>query len=264
MKNLILILLSLLFFSCTDNQETGDTTHKNTSKNKSPINDLKRDGVKGNIKTIFEATYHLENNYKTGEMIYYNKYGNIARGVSYNDAGDSTAAYTNIYDNDNYKISETGYNSLHKFTTSFKHDIKGNILEEETKDYGGIESDCKNIFRYDSNNNETENISVKVDSSDTYFFSQKLVYKYNDTQNKTEEYYYQRDKLSAKDTYIYDSRGNCIEEKEFCPPDSLKSVITYKYTSFDKFGNWTTKFLYPSNSYAAEDSMKIERSIQYY
>src|SRR5580692_9230032 len=118
MKNIFLLLACLVFYCCG-----------NKGTKKEPVNDLKENGLKGNVRVISEIIYHLYDNYKEGKKTYYNKYGNITRATNYNNSGDSTASYSDIYDDKNYKILETGYTTFSKYTTLFKYDNNGNNVE---------------------------------------------------------------------------------------------------------------------------------------
>lgn len=252
MKNR-LFLFTCLLFNCCSNK---------TIQNKH-INDLRNNDLKGNVKLIIETTYHLHDNYHESKKTYYNTYGNILRTTNYNNDGDSTASCSYLYNDSNYALLQTGYNTWSKYTSSYNYNKEKNTVQISDIYDDPLHTLGSCIQKYDNNDNLIESISYSTNSDkDTFRFH--LIYKYDQYNNKTEEYYYVQEKLGSKYFYDYDNKGNCIREKRVNAHDSIKSLITYQYLNYDKNGNWLMKLIKPLITDHAEETLEIERRIEYY
>ena len=117
------------------------------------------------------------------------------------------------YDDKNQNIQEQSYNSSDSSTmrTTYKYDNNGNITEERHYDISGLLS-CKATYRYDS-------------------------YGHN-----TEECNFNRDSLTQKIIFHYDSLGNIMEKQDYKSDNSLNTKTIYKYDNKSKLTEWCYYF----------------------
>ena len=184
-------------------------------------NDLERQKIKGQVKTITEKEYNatqdslmwisISNYNDTGNQVDFNTYSPdnklLSKSVfNYDDTTDT------LIDVKRYKAD----GSLN-VRTNRKYDVKGNIVEEDNFDPQNILF-MKAKSRYDMKGNQ-----MVKDCFDEYGI------------------------LYLKTNFQYDKKGHDIEEKEYDSHHGLKFTTTYDYENTDKNGNWRKRTTYKND-----------------
>ena len=185
-------------------------------------NDLDRQKLKGEIKTLTEKEYNA-----TEDSLMWISISN------FNDTGNQIDFYT--YSPDNVLLSRSIFNyddSIGKLSdikrskadgsinvrTTYKYDIKGNRIEE--------------------NNYDPQNVLFMTAKSRYDIKGNQMV---RDCLN---EYGI----LFLKTNYQYDKKGHDTEEKEYDSHHGLKFTTSYKYENTDKNGNWRKRITYKNDN----------------
>lgn len=235
-KKVVILLGAILFIcnGCTDNSKE---------------NDLKKENLKGKVKSIHTVWYRGVE--KFGEISkdkhissfkkIFNDAGYIVEDKSFGYAEDPTRKNIYIYDDKNRLIEQKRENFDQQFKSwwgeSFRHvykyDEKGNRIEEALYDIynqKGIYSVEK--YAYDNKGNMIEMNEYNSDGN----LEKKIKYSYDNKGNKIEENEYNQDgKPESRWRYKYDSFGNQIEASSFdFEKDKFNFTITRR---FDKQGN---------------------------
>lgn len=216
------------------------------------------------------VTYQYENGYlieeinfePNGSLSYrisykYDNTGNILEETFYNSASNVWARReTYKYDNKNNKIEWIDYLSdgTISLRSTHKYNEGGNEIEQNRYSSDGSLLD-KWIFKHDEKGNVIELYDYEPDGSlDRTFLKQ-----YDEKGNKIEVSIYRFGKLISKETWIYDEKGNIIDQTELGPNGSLIQKYTYK-NEFDNNGNWIKQISYEYDI----PLYVIEREIVYY
>lgn len=225
-------------------------------------NDLQKENLHGNIKSVretaYEVTYNDAGKLDKGEIkefIFdnslkkFNEQGNITEEIWYD--------FENIQDS---KRTNTQYNAKglptealieekdgSSIKVSLKYDEKGNLLEEIFHRKEGQE---KFSYKYDQKGNRIEHTAYDI----------KYSYQYNDKGQVIEENIHdEMDKISTKTIIKYDKKGNFIKKTAHYLDVSTKENYTYQYT-YDQKGNWVKRI-----EYKDKNPIQItERVIEYY
>ena len=183
-------------------------------------NDLERQNLKGEIKSVTEKEYNA-----TGDSLMWKSISN------YNDTGNQVDFYTYSPDNTLLSKSIFNYNDSGRLVdikrykadgtlnvrTTCRYDMKGNMVEENNYDNQNI------LFmtaksRYDMKGNR-----VVKDCMNEYGI------------------------LYLKTNYQNDKHGREIEAKEYDSHHGLKFTTSYDYESMDKNGNWRKRTTYKND-----------------
>lgn len=263
------VLALLLLFSCTEAKISND-------------NDLKREKLKGRVKSITEKTFGATESFgetKKGDLYYqtidkYDDKGNLIEILNGSDNKDGEK-FINKYDGNGNRIEFCGYNLRDSLETrwTYKYDTKNNKIEDCC--YKGVNNlESKVLYKYDNKNNNIEESSYNSDGS----LKSKKSFIYDDNGNqiqvnslnsfgnigiestskynekgKTIEYCYCREdgSCSVKTFYMYDKNAFKIEEtvviygrKDPTAYSDMLNRITYKY---DEMGSLTEESSYYSH-----------------
>ena len=255
MKNIFLIVLgSLLLFSCTNNNESAETTLREGT-------DWKKFKLKGDVKSFREIKFLAVDNFSIisgGERIkhiynqevLFNLDGNKIEQNDYIPDGTLANRTVYLYKQDQL-IEYNNYDSQGMLFGTGKYETNNNgqitRLNYKTNDgrYNWSES-----YQYDENGNIFEIKSFKTEE----VIDTKEVYKFDDKGNVLESEFYRKGKLVSKNKYNYDDEGN-FNKLNFV--DS--AVYTYKY-NYDEKGNWTKKIVFEDSN----PSGILIREIEYF
>jgi len=233
-------------------------------KNSSHRNDIQSENLKGKIHQVTTAEYEAVE--KFGEVMKGKKIYNTIE--KFNNKGyivqvENTAIFDDsippdhyiikrIYNDKNQQIEYTGFSKDSKFKGEFKYGINDQPVEINMYDNGKFTS--KDKFDYDENS-----LAKTVNSFDEHGRRiSKLSYRRNS-------------KGLIEQVIKYDSTGS-IENQQFITYDDNNLPIktrlsgkygfthTYKYSRFDKNGNWLTMIQINDG----KPSTITERKILYY
>jgi hypothetical protein len=287
-----LILVSILFFSCSEKKEKNDLILKN---------------LKGRVESIQQFVYMVS--LKLGKVqkdtlisksvLKFNNTGYKIEESYYKANGsiDNQSIYE--YDGNNNLIEDSGYehpmvcslipslvtdeNSLVRFNYkyTYKDDKEGNHVEINRNRDGIMVS--KYFNKYDGNGKLIEMDEYTMRDS----IGQKSIYRYSDNGKVIEEKWYtEDDKLTEIHIEKCDDNGNCIEESTYNKDSALefkqameydnignKILITiykkdgtvgytyaYRYNTFDNYTNWLSSIYYKND----KPTTITERIVNYY
>lgn len=256
MKNLnfyIIIFLSLLCFSCFSDEEV--------------MNDLKKNNLKGKVKSMEEAVYDVvekdgeieKSNLNWKHLIVYNREGNKMMKKTYKLDGSVEDVYMYKYDRKGRLIEELGTDAAGEYSTKmvYEYDDKGRMIEDNlwTPEYAHPIS--TSTYEYDEKGMLTESIIWYTSKKNRVMW--KYVYEYNDKGQESVSKTYKEDgSLERKNIFEYNNKGDMIsmvvESDRFDP-----SRHTYNY-EYDEKGNWIRRI----QTDQGEPYQIIERTIEYY
>ena len=277
MNYLFSIVIALAFFSGSNAQTKTDWT---------------KEKLKGKVKsfTLLENYRYKKDDKFTEWGILYNKkytFDNTGRYTEYTEL-KATGELS-------YKIKYV-YNAKEKMATvsNFDKDEKPTIKQIWTYNNSGQiiqmqyytkenKADWRYIYTYNTNGNRVMMESYKPDSTfyskTTYSFDNKgnetgyllqtkgyanssEKYTWDTNGNKTEEIWMDgKNEITFRHVYVYDGKGNVIEEQVFKKQDiNFTSKATYKY-EYDTKGNWIKRTKYTADGIEFDIA---ERKIMYY
>jgi hypothetical protein len=248
-----------------------------------------------------KSTYKYNKKGQIIENLFLKDEGNLVYKVSYeyntkwqmvkmnhlNYEANSEHSETCKYDKKGNEIERNSYwsdGSLGMIALSLEQD--GTIKKEFQKPYGSQAN--KFLFKYDDKGNRIEEANYRPDGS----LDAKRISKFDEKGNKIEtEVYNSGGKMIFRSVYKYDEKGHLIghndgesdaameivydkkyDEKgniieEIKESDQRKLRVSYKYDSYDKYGNWLVETKTVSS---LTDTGKVysiiinERDIQYH
>lgn len=237
-------------------------------------NDLIKQNLKGKVKSLKEWEY--QGSFKKGEIIAGQLY--FVHTYEYNrdgwelvekNYGEKDILYTDTFIYADGILKEKKQNNksgLLEFRWIFDYDKGGNLIEENFDDPSDFKQSGKYIYKhtkdkqaekfcfnhqgdltlknkylYDRNNNIIE--SKLYTNKDSLLLFE--IMRYNDNNNKIEDIGNINGKLE-KYTYKYDIDGNQTEECNY-KGDTIFEKKTFKYSDFDKIGNWLKKITFSHN-----------------
>ena len=138
-----------------------------------------------------------------------------------------------------------------------EHDIKSITQFNHKYSNGEPEEDgYKNFYKeFDKHGNLIKELHYRDGE-----VSQRMTYKYNEDQNKTEyeNYNVRNDKLAYRQTIEYNENGNKITEKRFNGTEHLK--LKYKYDENGKVDQILKKKLTGQNNYKLLEKRKFQHN----
>ncbi len=190
-------------------------------------NDLKREKLMGEVKTVTENEYTvipdakeaIKDALKMKSVCKYNSDGNRTEFVTYSPAGEVLSRSVYTYNDSGLLVDVKRYRGDGGLNvrTTYKYDKLGNESEENDFDPSGT------LFmtgkgKFDLNGN-------------------RIVYDRHD----------QTGHLFLKSNYKFDKKGNEIQEREYDSHASLQYTTTFEYGNYDKKGNWQWKATYKND-----------------
>jgi hypothetical protein len=219
-------------------------------------------GLKGKVKIVLEESKYVkgtkaDNPKQKDSEDFFNEDGNWIKRISYDTRGlpFQIRVYGYI---DGSRVEKTG--SIH-YESQFPAPMMPQSPNPPKRDF---RYSMKFDYKYDDKERLKEEI---VYSNDGTIWT-KSVFKY--IENTVEEIRYQdNNKNSSKSIKTYDLKGNEIEAVYFgLNSDEWKEKLIYKYSEFDKNGNWTKRLQqFFRNTNGVENQEWVEenyRTITYY
>jgi len=231
-------------------------------------NDLEIENIKGKVKSTTENVYtsvekfgqYQRNKFSSRNVSNYNIQGYLIGFARYSEDGSTSLKGEVIYKYDSQKNIIEQYRKYEDGTIvnqhSYKYNSKG--LKIERYDHGYQKKIVsKIIYVYDSENNIIEEKKYKEGD-----LQSNIIYKYDGKNNLILKKMLKNNKLVSETNYKYNSDYNLIEEIELSPIGNSQYKSTYKYSVFDKKGNWTKRIsIY---AFPELEIYIVERSILYY
>lgn len=202
-------------------------------------NDLNREKVKGNPKTVTEIEYTVvpgdkepvKDAMKVKGVCKYNAQGNRIEFVTYSPEGTVQSRSVYSYDESSKLIDVKRYRAD-----------------------GGL--NVRTTYKYDALGNQSE--ENNYDPSGTLFMTAKG--KFDLRGNRiTYDQFGPNGMIFLKTNTKYDKNSNEIEQREFDSHESLKFKTTYEYDNYDKNGNWQWRAMFKND----EPRSITERSFEY-
>lgn len=223
-------------------------------------------------KLVYKSIYsydanqnHTETNtsglsgFKTKDIIKYDINGNKVEEIKLDSDGNLSLNTIYKYDNNGNNIEKHSENSAGNWVkNNYKYDQLGNKIEEVGSDSSNPKDFWKHIYIYEGKGNPIERIIYSEDGK----LSHKETYKYNFKGNILE----QRDKYSrygsgalSKHIYKYDEKESEIERYRYSLGGSIQYKNAYEY-EYDIKDNWTRKVEIVNDI----QEFIAERKIEYY
>jgi len=202
-------------------------------------NDLKRQKLKGNVKSVTEYEYSavpdakeaLKDGLRMKSICKYNADGNRTEFTTYSADGKLQSRSVYNYNDSGILVDVKRYRGDGglNVTTTYTYDKLGNESEEHNYDPSGAMF-MAGKGRYDLNGNRI-----------------------------TYDRYDMTGHLFLKSNLRYDRNGNETEEREYDSHESLQFTTTFEYDNYDKQGNWLWKATYKNDV----PRTVVEREIEY-
>lgn len=245
MKSILIVLLFLLLSAFI-----GGRKHKS---------DLDDDNIKGNVKTIIDSEISAKGAFLEKEEYNYNHRGDILSQYLYKSNGDISNKWVQSFDSANMIIRERGYDSRDSLTyiKIYKCDSDWNKIEEKERDTSKF-AEQKIVFILDSGKNV-----IEEDLYDSHgYLDGHWISKYDTAGNRIEQddFINYSKKLSYKNTYKRNKKGDIIEVSGYEADGSLHARYSCSYSNYDKYGNWQKMV----RTHNAEIEYIMKRTIEYY
>lgn len=283
-RNFIILSAFLLFAACTN------------SKN---LNSWSCTGLNGRVKSVKSMCYNAIERFgdvSKGEIIdysdsdydvplypayiaEYNEAGNVVKFYTYDDDGELLNVYKNEYIGNN-QVSHTFFDRdgeafyywkfifENEIPTGFENYAEYNTTNEEYRDvvFDGLLLKSFSTYKDGDLVSSTERKFYKnlVESSITKDADGNVTYQFTNTWTPDGKLLHMEsmsnDKKEAEKTYTYDENGYPITLIKKGNWYKGEANYTFKYTLFDKQGNWLSRVIYSNDkAYIVE-----ERNIEYY
>lgn len=231
-----------------------------TGKEKLQKSDLQKDNLKGKVLSINEKAYDVSDNKNDllNELTKrYNTSGNVTEVNYYSLQGDLTKTIRSVYDDRNRLVAEIDSSVLgYKVALLYTNDDRGNntILDI-------VEPGAKIVFRatmrYDGNNN----MISRKEYDATKTLKNIITFDYDKKGNMIKQSTFDGDSSLVK-TFVqqYDKYGIKTGTTEMGKNGRQIIALNYKYTEYDKEGNWLKLTRYVAES----PKLSVVRKIEYY
>jgi len=236
-------------------------------------NDLEKENLKGNVKSLREASFNAVDNFSEitkgdrggagwfGPYEYYNKYNNkgfLTESVAKYFDGDSLILQEVCkYDDKGHEIEQYHSNSDGESgKETSKYDDIGNIIElNRYYPVDSLEASWKYTYKFDDKGNIIEENTYTNGSAE----GRLVTYKYDEKDNLIEAKVYTTDSiLHWKTTFKYDDKGNKIEKNMYSYDGSLSGKEIYKYDDrghrIETSNSYQDGILHWKNTYKYDDN----------
>ncbi len=234
-----LLLLILTAFSCgvKKTQETKETIIKPKLTEEPKENTIKFDELTVAIWTFqydekgnkIEDVKHLSADSLEYRNIYkYDEQNHLIEERWLHSDGSLDRLFTYLYDKEGKQISQKGYRedkSLYE-TILYKYDNKGNKIEMDYYNPADVLF-RKDSYKYNDKGYQTEWITSAF-NGEQYL---KRTYFYDKEGHKVKEFHYDKDGFFVKYLYLYDTKGNLNETREYIRERNQGYKWKYKYNN---------------------------------
>src|SRR6185312_128006 len=254
MKSVITALICIVFFSCQQ------------EKNKSHVtNDLKGRSLKGKVKSLTENSYNViidsggarKDSLVRSNVFVFNLRGDEIEQWRSNKDGILGKRPKTIF---KYKYDDMGF-PLEKdqyltsdsvpFKIKYTYDAVHNLIENNMYHSDTMNSAYKQVYKYDLNGNKIEEFDGNIRS----------FYKYDEKGNQIESFdscYDSKLGQNTKGISKYNDAGFEIETIVSFLKDNTTDKYEYKYSGYDKEGNWTSRTDFKNGKAISIEEQKIE------
>ena len=285
MKRNFIILSALLILAACNNSKD--------------LNSWSCDGLSGKVKTLMSKCYEATERFGEVEkmniieyydseyeiplhpayLAEYNEKGNVVKFTTYDEDGERLSVVKSEYIGNN-QVAQNAYDSDGEVYYSWKLEVNNDKVVDYTqfnehkignKVDGDFEFDGYLIKAYN-----TYEDSVLISRTENKFYKNRLsesirkdtngnvTYQQNQEWTEAGQLIYQKCTSEGEDKLIinceYDNEDRLVKYTRRGEWSSRDANYTFKYTSFDKHGNWLSRVIYSNDkAYIVE-----ERTIEYY
>jgi hypothetical protein len=183
-----------------------------------------------NIRSVDRLSFDLDNgkpsNRKRLATINYNKEGFPVETVNYNDQGKIENIYRYTYDKEGKRTETIRYSpaGVEEKRFTYQYNEYGNKIKSERYDMlGNIEKYYE--YKYDQEGNLTEDLWYDISGKPEY----RIEYEYDNGRKTLARTYNENNRLINEYEFLYDSKGNLIEELKIDPAGYKTGLIQYIY-----------------------------------
>lgn len=225
----IILIAGFIFFSCVSEKPFTEITTKE--------NDLPKLKLKGNVQTLIENTYKLDEvsgEIAKGELLYrdvfsFNEKGFYTEKTRYIQMDEINLRDVYFYDESDNLIEEKRYygdDELKNRINYFYNDQKKLV---ELNHFNGEDNlTSKTIYSYDANGNLIEQVQSSADGA----LMEKRVFVYDESGQKIEFHHWPVGEIPGpmRTQNLYDEKGKVIQDKRFDVDGNLMQKRFYAYT----------------------------------
>ena len=285
MKRNIIILSALLILAACNNSKD--------------LNSWSCDGLSGKVKTLMSKCYEATERFGEVEkmniieyydseyeiplhpayLAEYNEDGNVVKFTTYNEDGERLTVVKSEYIGNN-QVAQSAYDSDGKVYYSWKLEVNNDKVVNYTQfNEHKIGNKVDSDFEFDGYLIKAYNTyedSVLISRTENKFYKNRLsesirkdtngnvTYQQNQEWTEVGQLIYQKCTSEGEDKLIinceYDNEDRLVKYTRRGEWSSRDANYTFKYTSFDKHGNWLSRVIYSNDkAYIVE-----ERTIEYY
>jgi hypothetical protein len=199
-------------------------------------NSLAKADLKGKVRSVTELTIENRRNDTTKIMDDFDINGNRIKSNFY--SGIHHFEWKYVYDNNNL-VSDSSFGSEKiEYTTTYKNDSRNNKTEMRQLLPDGYP---KMITTYSNSYYFNGRLKEWKEYNAIGKLSRRKTFEYNNAGKPTETIVYiEADKSAYKTEMKYDEKGNLSGSTEYWQSVIVEKT-TFKYSEFDKTGNWLKK-----------------------
>ena len=285
MKRNFIILSALLILAACNNSKD--------------LNSWSCDGLSGKVKTLMSKCYEATERFGEVEkmniieyydseyeiplhpayLAEYNEEGNVVKVTTYDEDGERLTVVKSEYIGNN-QVAQNAYDSDGKVYYSWKLEVNNDKVVDYTQfNEHKIGNKVDSDFEFDGYLIKAYNTyedSVLKSRTENKFYKNRLsesirkdtngnvTYQQNQEWTEAGQLIYQKCTSEGEDKLIinceYDNEDRLVKYTRRGEWSSRDANYTFKYTSFDKHGNWLSRVIYSNDkAYIVE-----ERTIEYY
>lgn len=245
----------------------------NSCQNNNVRNDLNEVALTGKVKSVIETNYEpIEKfgdiikgekikGYASSEATLYNSEGNVIENIRYRSDGEMEYKSIFKFDEKANKIQKDVYNSNKELEGRWEYNYDDKGMISETNIYDSIGKFIRKIkCEYDINGRVIEDYTYNSDGK----LEERMTLDYIDAKNKTESIYNANGDLIFKNVYEYDENKTLMRQEYNIYGlygKDIRTLYTYKYTKYDKEGNWIERIQYNEENIP---TIITDRKIEYY
>jgi hypothetical protein len=283
-RNFIILSALLLLAACNNSKD---------------LNSWSCDGLSGKVKTLMSKCYEATERFGEVEkmniieyydseyeiplhpayLAEYNEEGNVVKFTTYNEDGERLTVVKSEYIGNN-QVAQSAYDSDGKVYYSWKLEVNNDKVVNYTQfNEHKIGNKVDSDFEFDGYLIKAYNTyedSVLISRTENKFYKNRLsesirkdingnvTYQQNQEWTEAGQLIYQKCTSEGEDKLIinceYDNEDRLVKYTRRGEWSSRDANYTFKYTSFDKHGNWLSRVIYSNDkAYIVE-----ERTIEYY